>query len=310
MVVDFATAETATVEYRHCAAWLSSRAVFHWSKTMDTPANRNERGYIALARGVLDHPKVGARKPYSYFEAWVWLLFEAAWKPRRIGVVNRHGAHTVVNLEGGQLSHSLRFMAKAWGWRSDFRVRTFLNRLKTSAQINAQTVAGQNVITICNYERYQNPEAARGSQSNAQISAQYTRNTRKEEERKKERIDHDASRQGTAEVVPIDEAPKAKLFRVGRTILVSLGISEKQSGAIIGRWLKQKNDPPGILAALEYAAANGVMEPVGYVTRCLAKDGKHEKLSLTDQARELADRARELENTAGFRRSPVAIGSD
>src|SRR5262249_39706398 len=112
------------------------------------------------------------------------------------GVVNRHGAHTVVNLEGGQLSHSLRFMAKAWGWRSDFRVRTFLNRLKTSAQINAQTVAGQNVITICNYERYQNPEAARGSQTNAQISAQYTRNTRKEEERKKERIDHDASRQG------------------------------------------------------------------------------------------------------------------
>src|SRR5262249_47192233 len=31
-----------------------------------------------------------------------------------------------------------------------------------------------------------------------------------------------ASRQGTAEIVPVNEAPKAKLFRVGKTLLVSL----------------------------------------------------------------------------------------
>jgi hypothetical protein len=32
---------------------------------------------------------------------------------------------------------------------------------------------------------------------------------------------------------------------------VSLGLSEKRSGSIIGRWLKQKHDPEGILAALQ-----------------------------------------------------------
>jgi hypothetical protein len=43
----------------------------------------SERGFIAVARGVLDHPVVGARRPFSDFEAWLWLLFEAAWKPQR-----------------------------------------------------------------------------------------------------------------------------------------------------------------------------------------------------------------------------------
>jgi hypothetical protein len=118
-----------------------------------------------------------------------------------------------------------------------------------------------------------------------------------------------ASRQGTAEIVPINEAPKAKLFRVGKTLLVSLGISEKQSGSVIGRWLKQKNDPDGILAALQYAADHGIIEPIGYVTRCLAKDSRIEKSSLTDQARELANRARELEDNAGIGRPPASIGS-
>src|SRR5262249_32474559 len=122
------------------------------------------------------------------FEAWVWLLFEAAWKPRRIGVVNRHGVYTAVNLERGQLSHSLRYLAKAWGWRSDKRVRTFLNRLKMDAQIDAQTDAGQTVITICNYERYHNPEVAKDAQTDAQTNAQWTRNGRKEEQSNKETI--------------------------------------------------------------------------------------------------------------------------
>ena len=118
-----------------------------------------------------------------------------------------------------------------------------------------------------------------------------------------------ASRQGTADIVPFNEPPKAKLFRVGKTLLVSLGISEKQSGSIIGRWLKQKNDPDGILAALQYAADHGVIEPIGYVTRCLSKDSRIEKSSLADQARELANRARELEANAGIGRPLTSIGS-
>jgi hypothetical protein len=108
---------------------------------------------------------------------------------------------------------------------------------------------------------------------------------------------------------PVGENPKAKLFRKGKTLLVSLSVSEKQSGRIIGRWLKQKNDPEGILAALQYAADNGIIEPISYVTACLAKRNSGEKLSLTDQAIECANRARELEDSAGIGRPLAAIGS-
>lgn len=125
----------------------------------------SERGFVAMARGVLDHPIVGARKPYDPCIAWLWLVCEAAWKPRtyRAGVA-------VVQLKRGQLAHSTRFMAKAWGW-SEPRVRRFLRRLKTGAgtgaMIDAATDAGITVISICNYDRHQRG----GGESDAVIDA-------------------------------------------------------------------------------------------------------------------------------------------
>ena len=72
----------------------------------------------------------------------------------------------------------------------------------------------------------------------------------------------------------VDEPPKARLFREGKTILVSLGLSESRSGAVIGQWLKKTPDADGILAALVYARDQGVIEPIGYVTRLLNSGGK------------------------------------
>ena len=112
-----------------------------------------ERGFIALARGVLDHPIVGARKPYTAHDAWEWLLFEAAWKPRRYAA-----GPIVAHLERGQLAHSIRYMAKAWGW-SGGTVQRFLTRLKTDTMIDTATDTGLTVITICNYDAYQNGPA-------------------------------------------------------------------------------------------------------------------------------------------------------
>jgi hypothetical protein len=119
----------------------------------------------------------------------------------------------------------------------------------------------------------------------------------------------DASHQGgTFDEEPVGESPKAKLFRKGRTLLVSLGVSEKQSGAVIGRWLKQKNDPEGILAALQYAADNAIIEPISYVTACLAKEFSNAKISLADRAKQLADQAREIERANGLGGEIVAFG--
>jgi hypothetical protein len=129
------------------------------------------RGFIAVARGILDHPVVGAGKSYSDFEAWIWLLTEAVWKPRRIRVTNGRAVGTV-ELKRGQLSHSRSYMAKAWGW-SEKRVRTFLYRLETDRQIVRQTDHLQTVISICNYDLYQSPEKGRGQQTGPQSGRQW-----------------------------------------------------------------------------------------------------------------------------------------
>lgn len=106
---------------------------------------------------------------------------------------------------------------------------------------------------------------------------------------------------------PIDEDPKAKLFRKGKTILVSLGVSEGRSGSVIGQWLKQRNDAAGILAALEYAVDHSVIEPIGYVTRVLKENGGRDGTAKgAELAFELAEEARSLERAAGIGRPAAA----
>ena len=48
-------------------------------------------------------------EPFKEREAWLWLIAECAFKPRRKRV-----NHVSVSLARGQLAHSTRFMARAW----------------------------------------------------------------------------------------------------------------------------------------------------------------------------------------------------
>ena len=98
---------------------------------------RDERRRIYRHRkGILDHPITGARKPFSDFEARIWLLLEARWAIGRILLVNGRRAN-IVNLDRDQVSHSLRYVATAWGWSVNRALR-FLRRLEMDAQITAQ----------------------------------------------------------------------------------------------------------------------------------------------------------------------------
>jgi hypothetical protein len=157
----------------------------------DKANSKSGRGYIAVARGVLDHPTVGAGKVYSDLEAWLWLLFEAAYKPQRVRISNGR-AHEALQLERGQLSHSRSYMAKAWGW-TEKRVRGFLFRLEKDRQIVRQTGRLQIVITVCNYELYQNPEIAKGRQTTPQTGRERAgkgpaKGRKKKKVRKKEEV--------------------------------------------------------------------------------------------------------------------------
>lgn len=132
-------------------------------------------GHYRLHRGWQEHP-VFAAEPFSKRDAWVWLIEHAAWKSARVGVSTK-----VIQIERGQLCYSLRFMAKAWKW-DEAKVRRFISRLVREKMIVCVADAGQNVVTICNYNEYQ----ADASVADADTAAATTQPRRSDDANKKE----------------------------------------------------------------------------------------------------------------------------
>lgn len=99
---------------------------------------------------------------------------------------------------------------------------------------------------------------------------------------------------GEPEVV--DEDPRARLFRIGKPLLISFGIAEKRTGSLIGLWLKARPDPAGLLAAIQFARDENVADAVAYISALVNGKGKaHGKKSGADLARELAEQVRREE---------------
>lgn len=107
-----------------------------------------EDGFYLMHRGWQDHT-VFRGEAFSKRDAFIWLIEEAAYVQRRVAMPSGD-----VVLGRGQVGHSYRFMAKAWKWEES-KVRRFIGSLQKAEIIDAGTAAGQTVITICNYDKYQ-----------------------------------------------------------------------------------------------------------------------------------------------------------
>lgn len=116
-------------------------------------------GFIAMQRDALDHHIL---RDGERFRAWFWIVANACWKPSKA----RIKGHTV-ELERGELSFSVRFLAENWGW-SKSRVDRFLSDLRTEGMIETRSKSGtsaghkagqgQSIIKVCNYAKYQDAE--------------------------------------------------------------------------------------------------------------------------------------------------------
>lgn len=110
----------------------------------------SDSGWIAIDRGILDHPLFERRKqPFSELEAWIWLLLKAAWRDRRQWAIGR-----MFSLRRGQLLASPRFLAGHWRW-SEGSARRFVARLAAENMVRAETDSKVTILTICNYDKYQ-----------------------------------------------------------------------------------------------------------------------------------------------------------
>lgn len=108
-------------------------------------------GFYRMQRGWVDHPVFGSpkREPFDKRSAWAWLIDRAAWQSTRASINGR-----IVELQRGQLTASVRFLAETWGW-SKSKVSDFCPALVRNNMITYTTRTGQMVITICNYDKYQ-----------------------------------------------------------------------------------------------------------------------------------------------------------
>ena len=113
------------------------------------------RGYILIARGILDHPRFKPTGPYTRAEAWLWLIEAATFKDRSVPVLAGR-QRKMVRISRGELTYSVRYLARAWEWSIN-RVQRFLTELQTDRSIETRTDTGQTVISLCNYDNYQAP---------------------------------------------------------------------------------------------------------------------------------------------------------
>ncbi len=110
-----------------------------------------EGGYILLARKIADSEIMD--KPPLYAKLWQWLLLKANWKDRD-------------KLKRGQLFTSIDEMRQAMSYKVGYRrvtptrdeLRSAYEALAKATMITTTKTTRGMIITICNYDYYQDPK--------------------------------------------------------------------------------------------------------------------------------------------------------
>lgn len=197
-------------------------------------------------RGLFDHVDF-APEPFTEREAWLWLISEAAWQPKRVRV-GSNGA--IVVLARGELAHSLRFLADKWQW-SVKRVRGFLDRSEKQERITRKRAHdGAHdgaIITICNYDKYQLSGHANGHAEGHSEGTPRAREGHKEEELKKviQEIDTGAVHADVLKIAGVDsDDPFFFGSKYGVEILIERGYSPATICAGAAKAMVGKSRPP------------------------------------------------------------------
>lgn len=112
---------------------------------------------------VLTHRKIWRsnhfkKEPFTEREAFIWMVCEASWEDRETLITGE-----LCKISRGELCHSIRHMALEWGWQKS-KVHRFLCKLKSGTVIGTRLERGSVVISICNYDEYQDISKQGGTQ--------------------------------------------------------------------------------------------------------------------------------------------------
>ena len=150
-------------------------------------ADQIEGGYILLARKLFDSELMS--KPPLYLKLWVWMLVKANWKDRD-------------KLKRGQFVASIADMQDAMSYHIGYRkmtptkdeIRSAYEAFTKAAMITTTKTTRGLLVTILNYEQYQNPSNYEAhNETHDEISTKPTitpHHTEEREERRKKEKKH------------------------------------------------------------------------------------------------------------------------
>jgi hypothetical protein len=103
-------------------------------------------GWIKIYREITKH---WIFQDAEKFKWWIDMIFLASYEDNRTVIGNK-----IVEVKRGQFLGSLSFFIKRWGVSKE-RVINFLRLLQSDGMINKESDKNVTLITICNYESYQ-----------------------------------------------------------------------------------------------------------------------------------------------------------
>jgi len=125
------------------------------------------QGWISLHRRLAQH-ELWTSEPFSRGQAWVDLLLLANHKDGFIYVRGNK-----INIKRGQVGWSEHRLAERWQWSRN-KVRKFIKDLEEEQQIKPQKNNVTSVISIVNYDKYQQNEPQKVPQKNRRRTTEGT----------------------------------------------------------------------------------------------------------------------------------------
>ena len=125
-----------------------------------------KQGWIKIHRDLLDSNfwKLSKGEKLSKREAWLEILLLANHSTSKF---MNNGIITIV--ERGQLVRSKGELSKRWNWNRK-TTRNFLKKLESTQQITQEISNSTTIITVVNYEKYQNLEVPTTQQTTQQTT--------------------------------------------------------------------------------------------------------------------------------------------
>lgn len=168
----------------------------------------NKQSWIKLNRSIMEHWLWMSDEPFSRGQAFVDLLLMAAYTDHAAVSQGRR-----VVLKRGSMITSIRVLASRWGWSKD-KVTRFLNDLESDGMIEKASDTKRTVLTLVNYEKYQDFPTTERTQNGRKSDTERTQIGQTEERKRKENNIYNArARKNSFNNFPQREYDTAQLER-------------------------------------------------------------------------------------------------